>query len=176
MVSKWPLYSAENNYKESEENIDFVMEAVRNIRNIRAEMNVIPSKKAKIIFITTNDKAKNILSVGEEYFKTLASASDIEIRETKEDIGEDAMSAVIENCEIFLPLEELVDIEKEIERLEKEKKKLEGELKRVKGKLSNKGFTNKAPEHVVNEEKEKQVKYQQMMDKVLERLENLKTK
>ncbi|WP_425448148.1 valine--tRNA ligase [Dethiothermospora halolimnae] len=176
MVSEWPKYRDENNYKESEENIDFVMEAVRNIRNIRAEMNVIPSKKAKCIFVTQNDRVKDILNVGEEYFKTLASASDIEVRETKEGIGEDAMSAVVENCEIFLPLEELVDIDKEIERLEKEKKKLEGELKRVKGKLSNAGFVNKAPEHVVNEEKEKQVKYQQMMDKVLERLENLKSK
>ncbi|MTI69737.1 MAG: valine--tRNA ligase [Firmicutes bacterium] len=176
IIQNWPKYTEENNYKVAEENIDFIMEAIRNIRNIRAEMDVIPSKKAKVIFVTLDNDIKEILNNGDRYFKTLASASEIEIKENKEGIGEDAMSAVVDKCEIYLPLEELVDIEKEIERLEKERKRLEGELKRVNGKLSNEGFVNKAPEHIVKEEKDKKEKYQDMMDKVLERLKSLKNK
>ena len=139
-------------------------------------MNVIPSKKAKAIFVTTDDSLKNILESSEVYFTTLASASEIEVKSDKDGIGEDAMSSVVNGCEIFLPLEELVDISKEIERLEKEVKKLEGEVKRVVGKLSNVGFTSKAPQSVIDEEKAKQEKYQSMLDKVMERLENLKNK
>lgn len=174
IVESWPVYSEENNYKDSEKSLEFVMECIKNIRNIRSEMNVVPSKKATVIFVSNDSNIKEILSKTETYFTTLASASAIEIRDNKEGIGEDAMSAVVTNCEIFLPLEELVDIEKEIERLEKEKQKLEGELKRVRGKLSNEGFISKAPQKVVDEEKEKEAKYQQMMEKVLERLNSLK--
>ena len=174
IVSQWPMFKEENEFKDSEENIRFIMEAVKSIRNIRAEMNVIPSKKASVIFVSNDSRIRELLSNGEIYFTTLASASNIEVKETKEGIDENAISAVVEGCEIFLPLDELVDFEKEIERLEKEKAKLEGELKRVKGKLSNESFTSKAPQHVVDEEKEKAVKYQEMMDKVLERLNSLK--
>lgn len=174
IIEKWPVYDEANDYKEAERRIEFIMEAVKNIRNIRAEMNVIPSKKAKVIFVTTNEEIKGILNNGAGYFTTLASASEIEVRGNKDGIGEDAMSAVVEGCEIFLPLEELVDIEKEIERLEKEKERLEGELKRVCGKLSNQGFISKAPQKVVDEERGKESKYQQMMEKVVERLDSLR--
>ncbi|WP_427339696.1 valine--tRNA ligase [Caloranaerobacter sp. DY30410] len=176
IIAKWPAYKEEYNFEESEKRIGFIMEAVKNIRNIRAEMNVVPSKKAKVIFVTNNNDIKNILSEGEIYFTTLAGASSIEIRDNKDGIGEDAMSAVVEDCEIYLPLEELVDIGKEIERLEKEKERLEGELKRVRSKLSNEGFISKAPKHIVDKEREKEAKYQNMMEKVLERLESLKRK
>ncbi|KGG79883.1 valyl-tRNA synthetase [Caloranaerobacter azorensis H53214] len=176
IVAKWPIYKEEYNFEESERRIGFIMEAVKNIRNIRAEMNVVPSKKAKVIFVTNNNEIKNILSEGKVYFTTLAGASSIEIRDNKDGIGEDAMSAVVEDCEIYLPLEELVDIGKEIERLEKEKERLEGELKRVRNKLSNEGFISKAPKHIVDKEREKEDKYQKMMEKVLERLESLKRK
>ena len=176
IVEEWPLYSDENQYIESEKAMEFVMECIKDIRNIRAEMNVIPSKKAKAIFVTKDERLKEILSKSEIYFTTLASASNIELKEDKDGIGEDAMSAVVGKCEIFLPLEELVDLQKEIERLEKERKRLEGELKRVSGKLSNEGFVSKAPQKVIDEEKEKQEKYQDMMDKVVERLESLKNK
>ena len=176
IISSWPKYNLDNEYKKSVKSINFVMDAVKNIRNIRAEMNVVPSKKSKIIFVTINDDVKQTLEISEGYFVTLASASEIEIRDNKDGIGEDAMSAVVTNCEIFLPLEELVDIDKEIERLEKERKKLEEELKRVNGKLSNKGFISKAPESVINAEKEKRENYQEMMDNVIERLKGLKNK
>jgi valyl-tRNA synthetase len=176
IISEWPKYRDEYNFEESERRISFIMEAVKRIRNIRAEMNVAPSRKAKVIFVTTDEDIKDILNAGKEFFVNLASASEIEIRDNKDDIGEDAMSAVVESCQIFLPLEDLVDIEKEVERLEKEKERLEAELKRVRGKLSNEGFVKKAPEHIVNQEREKEIKYQQMIDKVLERLNNIKNK
>lgn len=176
MISDWPKNYDKYNFVDSEKSINFIMDAIKNIRNIRAEMNVIPSKKARVIFVTGDDKIKEILEENKSFFITLASASDLEVKENKDGINDDAMSAVIENAEIFLPLEELVDFDKEIERLEKEKSRLENEIKRVNGKLSNKGFVEKAPEKVVNEEKEKKIKYEEMLKKVLERLENITKK
>ncbi len=174
IVEKWPVYDESKDYKDAEKAIEFIMESVKSIRNIRAEMNVVPSKKAKAIFMTTDNELKSILSTSERFFKTLASASEIEIVESKDNISDDAMSSVVGNCTIFLPLEELVDIEKEMERLEKEKEKLESEINRVKSKLSNEGFVGKAPKQVIEQEKEKEIKYQQMMEKVLDRLASLK--
>lgn len=174
IIEQWPLYNEERSYKDAEKSIDFIMESVKSIRNIRAEMNVVPSKKAKAIFVTSDADLNRILSTSERFFKTLASASEIQVTESKDNIGEDAMSTVVGNCTIFLPLEELVDMEKEIERLQKEKEKLEGEIKRVKSKLSNEGFVSKAPKQVIDQEREKEIKYQQMMEKVLERLDSLR--
>ncbi|MBS4539237.1 valine--tRNA ligase [Clostridium sp. D2Q-11] len=176
IIADWPQYDEKYNFDNDENKISFIMEAIRNVRNIRAEMNVIPSKKAKIIFVTKNNNLKEILEGNEIFFKTLASASSIEVKDTKSGIGEDAMSAVVENCEIFLPLEELVDMEKEIERLNKEKDRLNQEIKRVNGKLSNEGFIKKAPEKVVEEERQKKIKYEDMMNKVMDRLNKLTNK
>ncbi len=176
IIAEWPKFDADMDYASDVKAMEFTMECIKSIRNTRAEMNVVPSRKAKTIFVTRDTSLKNILEASETYFITLASASEIEVRDNDDGIGEDAMSSVVSGCEIFLPLEELVDFDKEIERLEKEKKKLEGELKRVIGKLSNEGFTSKAPQSVIDEEKAKQDNYQSMMDKVVDRLENLKNK
>ena len=138
-------------------------------------MNIVPSRKSTQIFVTADKKIKDILTNGSRYFLNLASAEEIEIRDTKDGIGEDNISVVLDKCEVFLPLKDLIDFEKEIERLEKEKEKLEGEIKRVVGKLSNEGFIKKAPEKVVAEEKEKQKKYEEMLEKVIERLESIKS-
>ncbi len=174
ILSDWPIYKEEHNFTNAVKNIEFIMEAVKSIRNIRAEVNAVPSKKAKVIFVTNEDETMKVLENGKPYFVNLASASDIEIRNEKKDIGEDAMSAVVSGCEIFMPMDDLVDIEKELERLNKEKAKLEGELKRVNGKLSNEGFVSKAPEAVVQSERNKKIKYQEMLEKVMERLNSLK--
>lgn len=174
IVSSWPKYVEKNSFKESEKRIEFIMNAIKGIRNARAEMNVAPSRRSKVLFVTNDEEIKNVLNIGEGYFINLASASEIEILDNKEGIGEDNIAVVVEKCEIYLPLKDLIDFEKEIERLEKEKEKLDGELKRVKGKLSNQSFVSKAPKQVVDAEKEKEVKYQDMMNKVLERLESLK--
>ena len=114
--------------------------------------------------------ALETVRAGERYIKKLANITDITFTEDKSAVPEEAMSAVIGGAEIFIPLDDLVDYKAELERLTKEKKKLEGEVKRVKGKLSNEGFVKKAPEKVVNEEKEKMAKYEAMLEKVCERL------
>ena len=107
------------------------------------------------------------------FFEKLASASEMEICEDKSGLPENTVSVVTAKAEILLPMDELVDREKEIERLTKEKTKLESEIKRVEGKLSNKGFTDKAPAAVVEEERQKGEKYKAMLDKVLESLEKM---
>ncbi|RBP46863.1 valine--tRNA ligase [Garciella nitratireducens] len=170
MISSWPKFEKECTYKEEEKEIEMVMSVIRSIRNARAEMNVVPSRKAKVIFIATNSAISQILKKSEIYFQKLASASEIIVKTEKKEIPENVVSAVVDQVEIFIPLEDLVDKEKEIERLQKEKENLEKELKRVNGKLSNEGFVSKAPFSVVEKEREKQKKYQEMMEKVLERL------
>ncbi|MEY8415905.1 valine--tRNA ligase [Tissierella praeacuta] len=175
ILSSWPVYKNELNFPASEEAIEFIKLGIKGIRNARAEMNIVPSRKSKQIFVTKDENIKKIISCGQRYFLNLASAEAIEIVDTKVNIGEDNISVVLDRCEVFLPLKDLIDFDKEIERLEKEKEKLESEIKRVVGKLSNEGFVKKAPEKVVNEEKEKQKKYEEMLEKVIERLESIKS-
>ena len=175
VIAQWPHYKEEDNMASEEEMMELAMDGIRNIRNARAEMDVPPSKKAKVIIVPAEGK-KSAVEATKEYFVTLASASMVEIAETEENIPEDAVSVVINGAKIFIPLDELVDFEKEKERLTKEKAKLEGEIKRVNGKLSNQGFLAKAPESLVNEEKVKKEKFEEMMKSVLERLENIEAK
>lgn len=172
--STWPVYREEENFEEAVAKMNFVMEAVTKIRNVRAEMNVIPSKKIKAVFVPSSDDAKRYLEDTSVYFGALAGIENLSIQEDKDGIDKDSASAVVHNCEIFMPLAELIDFDKEIERLEKERKKLQSELDRSHKKLTNERFMAKAPESVVNEEKEKLVKYEDMMKKVVERLESLK--
>ncbi len=171
LISSWPKFKEDLIFKDEEEEMQLIMELIRGIRNARAEMDVVPSRKAKAIFIVKNENIENIIRKSEVYFQKLASASEILVNNQKINIPENALSIVVDQVEIFIPLEDLIDKEKEIERLEKEKENLEKELKRVNGKLSNKGFIEKAPEKIIEEEKEKKIKYQEMMNKVLERLE-----
>ncbi|MBR6543189.1 MAG: class I tRNA ligase family protein, partial [Anaerotignum sp.] len=174
MVSQWPVYKEEWNYKENEAEIDAIKEAVRNIRNIRAEMNVVPSKKVHVYVVSENADVRHIFEHSKVFFKTLGHASDVTVQADKEGIGEDAVSVVIKDATIYMPLAELVDFAKEIERLEKEKSKLEKEVERVVKKLANQGFVAKAPAHVIEEEKAKEDKYKAMLAQVEERLAQLK--
>lgn len=174
MVSSWPKYKEEWNFAKEENAISIIKEAVRSIRNARANMNVPPSKKAKVFVVSDNEKIREIFEEGKVFFATLGYASEVIIQNNKEGISDDAVSAVIPDATIFMPFAELIDIEQEIKRLEEEKVKLEKELDRVNKKLSNQGFISKAPEKVINEEKEKLEKYSTMMNQVQERLNNLK--
>ena len=173
MISSWPVYREEYNFAREEAAIEAIKEAVRNIRNVRAEMNVAPSKKAKVFVVTDNEEVKNIFENGKVFFATLGYASEVVIQADKAGIDDDAVSTVIHNAVIYMPFAELVDIEKEIERLKKEEERLNGELKRVNGMLSNERFISKAPEAKINEEKAKLEKYTQMMEQVKERLAQL---
>ncbi len=174
MISKWPEYRQDYNFPEEEKKMQLIMDAIRNIRNIRAEMNVPPSRKAKVIFVAADSNIRTTLSEGKSFFERLASASEVGVQSDKSGVPVDAVAAIIAGAEVYIPLEDLIDIEKEIERLEKEMKNLQKELNRVNGKLSNEGFVSKAPESVIEEERGKLAKYQEMFDKVEQRLKGLK--
>lgn len=164
MISEFPKYDAALDFSEAEKEMELIMSAIGAIRNRRAEMNVPPSKKAKLIIVTDKE---DIFKAGEAFFIKLASASDVKISTTRLDVPANAVNIVVDGAELFLPMSELVDKDKELERLNKEKKELEGEIKRVEGKLSNQGFIAKAPQKVVDEEKAKGEKYRAMLEKVI---------
>jgi valyl-tRNA synthetase len=174
MISKWPAYDEKAYQPEEEKKMEMVMEAIKGIRNIRAEMNVVPSRKAKVMIVTGKKDIRAAMEEGKMYFERLASASEVVVLAEKNGIPEGAISVLINGAEIYLPLEDLVDFEKELERLNKEKENLEKELHRVKGKLENQGFVAKAPQSVIEEEKSKEKKYHDMLEKVQERINSLK--
>ncbi|MBQ3125038.1 MAG: valine--tRNA ligase [Clostridia bacterium] len=165
VISKFPEYSKDLDFADDEKSMTVIMDAISAVRNRRAEMNVPPSKKAKTIIVT--DRA-DVFKKGTAFFEKLASASEVVIADTNDGIDANAVNIVVDGAQIYLPMSELVDKEKELARLEAEKKKLEGEIKRVEGKLNNAGFMAKAPEKLVAEEREKGEKYKAMLDKVLE--------
>ncbi|KAI4453290.1 valyl-trna synthetase [Holotrichia oblita] len=173
MISDWPVYKENYNFRGAEEAVETIKTAVKGIRNVRAEMNVPPSKKATVIVVTKDHEIQKIFENSRVFFGTLGYASEVVIKENKEGIPEDAVSSVMNGATIYMPFAELVDIGKEIERLEKEKARLEGEIKRANGMLRNERFVNQAPEAKIKEEKEKLEKYTNMMYQVKERLEYL---
>ena len=174
MLSKWPEYREEWNFKAEENEIDTIKDAVRGIRNVRAEMNVVPSKKSKVYVVSDDEYVRNVFTRSEVFFKTLAYASDVYVQEDKTGIGEDAVSCVIHHATIYMPFAELVDIEKELERLNGEKAKMLKEIERVEKKLSNESFVAKAPQKVVDEEKAKGEKYKAMLAQIEERIAQMK--
>ena len=162
MLSQWPEYKDEWNFPADEAAIEHCKDLVKGIRNVRTEMDVPPSRKAKL-YITSEDAAlRATFEENKEVYVNLASASEINVQADKSGIGEDAVSVVIPGAVIYLPLEDLVDFEKE------------KELARSKGMLSNEKFLNNAKPEKVAEEKEKLAKYEQMMAQVEERLAQMK--
>lgn len=176
IVSTWPKYDETYKNLQAEEDFAYIMDSIKSIRNARQEMDIAPSKKALVYFVTEDSNISNLLKNSKGYFESLASSEKIIVQKDYIDIPKEHLAIVLNKAEAFIPLEDLIDYDKEIERLEKEKEKLEGEIKRVENKLSNKSFVDKAPEKIVNEEKEKGKKYSEMLDKVLERLEDFKNK
>ena len=173
MISSWPVYDEANNFAAEEKAIETIKEAVRNIRNLRADMNVAPSRKALVYVVSASEDVKNIFNNSLGFFGTLAYASEVKVQADKAGIPDDAVSTVIPDAVIYIPFAELVDIDKEIERLKKEEGRLQGEIKRCNGMLNNEKFTSKAPQAKIDEEKAKLVKYTQMLEQVTERLATL---
>ena len=173
MVSSWPVMRSEWSFPAEEAEIETIKDAVRAIRAVRTSMNVPPSKKARAFVVSSEEKIRKVFEKDRLFFASLASASEVIVQTDRTGIAEDAVSTLIHNASIFLPMEELVDVEKEIERLTKEKKRLEGELKRSNGMLHNEKFLSRAPEAKVAEEKAKLEKYEQLMAQVDERLSQL---
>ena len=173
MISSWPEYKAEWNFESEEAEVERAKELVRGIRTLRTDMDVPPSRKAKL-YVTASDAAiRDIFTRVQPVYQGLAGASEVVVQEGTDGIPSDAVSVVIPDAVLYIPLEDLVDFEKEKERLTKEKARLEGELKRSKAMLSNEKFLSKAPEAKVAEEKEKLAKYEQMMAEVVARLESM---
>lgn len=164
MVSKWPVAINKDEFKDEENFVEMLKRIITEIRNTRAKMNVHPSKKADLIFVT--EKYENKIKEAKEFLLKLGFGNDIIIQENKTGIGEDAISILEEGIELYIPFEGLVDMEQERKRLEEEKKRLKSEVARCEKMLSNPGFMNKAPQSKIEEEKEKLEKYKEMLAKL----------
>ena len=175
ITANWPVYDESKTFEAEVRKLDMAMEAIRSIRNMRAEAEAAPSRKLTAVIVAQGQALEDIRA-GERYVKVLGNITEITFINDKKNAPEEVMSAVIDGAEILIPLDDLLDYAAELERLTKEQKKLEGEVKRVKGMLSNPGFVNKAPETKINEEKEKQAKYEDMLSKVIARLEQVSKK
>jgi len=173
MISAWPEYKPEWDQADSEEEIELIKEAVRGIRNGRTNLGVPLAKKAAVYVVSGSEHIRSIFDKGKLFFATLAKATDVTIQDSRSGLREDALSVSLADVTIYIPLEELVDISKEIERLQGEKKRREAEIARVNGMLGNERFISKAPEAKIAEEKEKKEKYTKMMEQVLSQLEKL---
>ena len=167
MISKWPEYVPKLSFKDDEKKVEMIIGAIKALRNLRAEMNVPMSKKAKM-FIITDDV--DTFTKGAGFFTKLGGASEVVVTTDKDLTVENAVSLVVEGAQILMPLGELVDLKKERERLEKEKEHILSEIKRVDSRLSNEGFVNKAPQKLIDEEKEKKLKFEEMLRQIEDKL------
>ena len=173
MISNWPEYDSSRDNEEAEQKAELMKALIRGIRNSRMEMNVAPSRKAKVYLVADDEDTCQILKDLAGSYQHMISASEVAVQMDKSGIEDNAVSVVIDKATIYMPLADLIDFEKEKERLTKEKNRLEGELKRVNGMLNNEKFMSKAPEAKIAEEKEKLAKYESMMEKVMEELKAL---
>ena len=166
MISDWPVFQEAWSFPEAEKAVESFKEAIRGIRNTRTEMNVPMNRKTSLYIVGKDADTCARYEACKKSFVNLAFAKEILVQENKDGIGEDAVSVVVSDAVVYMPLEDLVDREKEIERLKKEQERLAKEIARCQGMLSNPNFVNKAPEAKVNAEKEKLQKYEEMMEKV----------
>lgn len=173
VTSAWPTVDASFVFEESKDVMEQLVEIIKAVRQSRLEVNTPLSKEIPIKIQAKNETIQQLLKTNQHYLERFCNPSTLEI-ETQIDIPDKAMTTVVAAGEVILPIEGLIDMDKELERLEKDLQKWQKELDRVNKKLSNENFVNKAPEHVINEEKEKQVKYQEKYDGVKARIEQLK--
>ena len=176
MMSSWPVYEEKWNDAENENILNHYKEIVRGVRNVRSEMNVPNSRKATIYVVCEDEKLSAGLAVLKESAMMMASAGDFIVQADKSGIADDAVSVVVPDATVYVPLEELIDFEQEKERLTKEETRLNKEIARSNGMLNNEKFVSKAPAAKVQEEREKLEKYEQMLAQVKERLAGLQKK
>ncbi len=173
--AEWPTAGTHLD-DDAETDMTTVMAAVRSLRNARANMDVPPSRKAKLFVRAEKVEIARILSDHQDYLQALASVSDVSVLTEEETTPDDCMSAIIEGAKLFVPLSDLIDFEKEHERLKNEEKKLIAEVERVEKKLSNASFVEKAPEKVVADEREKKEKYDTMLASLRDRIDSIEAK
>ena len=173
MMSSWPKYTEELCFPADENVMEHVKAITRGIRNMRSEMDVPNSRKTKVYMICGDAAICEGIESFKESVKPLMMANDIIIRPTKEGVDDNAVSIVVPDAVVYLPLDELVDLEQERERLTKEEERLNKEIRRAEGMLSNEKFVSKAPAAKVQEERDKLEKYTQMLAQVKERMAGL---
>ena len=172
MVSDFPRYDVKKNYSVAVGEIEMVKEIIKTVRNVKAKTGAAPSKKITLYVIT--EKEHSVKS-GIAYIQKLAGVTDVKFIGSKAELSEKVVSQVIDKAELFIPLGELVDFDKEIERLEKELQNVENEMARASGKLSNRGFIDKAPKALVDAERAKYDKFIDMHEKLTKQLKELKS-
>lgn len=170
IVSKWPEYNEELVFEKEERATEYIENAIREIRNARSEMNIENSKKSNTLVYTKDQEIKEIFEETKGLLLNLGYSNSVEITDDEGRKNSENIAIVLDRAEIQLPLKELVDFEKELKRLQKDKKDAEAELKRAKGKLSNQGFVSKAPAKLIEEEKEKVIKYEEILKTVEEQI------
>ncbi len=173
MISQWPVYKEEWNFPQEAAMLEHIKEVVKGVRNARAEMNVPQNKKTKVYIVGADSETCRQFETLKQTYAALAHATEVLVQSDKDGIGADAVSIVVHNAVVYLPLDELVDMEKEKERLLKEQERLRKEIARAQGMLNNEKFVSKAPAAKVEEEKAKLQKYKDMMEKVTVQLETM---
>ncbi len=176
MMSRWPVYEEKHHFPMAENIVEHFKEIIRGVRNVRAEMNVPNSRKATVYVVCEDQQLCTGLSFLSNSAVMMAAANEFIIQNDKAGIAEDAVSIVVPDATVYVPLEELIDFDQEIERLTKEETRLSKEIARAEGMLKNEKFVSKAPKDKVQEEREKLEKYRQMKEQVSERLDGLKAK
>ena len=176
MISEWPVYDEALHFAKEEEAISMLKEAVRGVRVLRNDRQVPPSRKAKVLVESPDAEVLRVFDEGRGFFMNLAYASDLVLLAEGhgEDIPEGAATVILPFAKLYIPMEELLDIDAEIKRLGKEEERLEKELARSRGMLSNEKFLSKAPAQKIEEEKRKQEEYLTQMEGVREQLAQLK--
>lgn len=170
MLAKWPEYKKELHFPKQAAMLARVKDVVRAVRTVRKDMEVPNSRKAKLLIVSKDAQIRDQFVQAKSAYQNLAFANEVIIQPDDTGIPKDAVSAVIPDATVYIPLEELVDRAKELERLTKEKKKLEKELERSHHMLQNEKFLKKAPQSKIEEEKEKLAGYEKMMAEVEQRL------
>ncbi|MFA7673581.1 MAG: valine--tRNA ligase [Clostridia bacterium] len=174
MISSWPEVNTGYTFKECENDMTFIMDAIKSIRNKRSELNVDAKMKANIIFITDDAHKAQMLAESEQYFIKLASAKAISVFPEGSLVPANAVSIIMPGVKIFMPFKELVDVDLEIKRLTGEYEKAVSEMNRASAKLGNEAFTGKAPAALVEQEKEKLSRYKELSISIQKSLEDLK--
>ena len=173
MVAQWPEGDEAYIDGDIEARMTAIMETIKTVRNMRAEVGAAPSKKSELILSVADEALRAVFTENQAYLDKLASSEPITILPAGAEKPENAMAGVVNGVEIYLPLKGLIDVEKETARLQKEQEKLQKEIKRLNGKLSNEGFLSKAPEQVVAAEREKLVGYEEKLKAVESRIADL---
>jgi len=173
MIASWPVQVEEYDFPDEVKKMDVLMDAIRGIRNVRAGMNVPPSRKAAIIVVSLDPHIQQMFATSEAFLGRLASVSEVRVQSHKEGIPDAAVASMFSGGEIFIPLSDLIDIDKEIDRLTREIENLDKETERVSSKLANEEFTSKAPEKIIRNETDKRAKYIEMRQGIRDRIDAL---